>query len=332
MTTPTPTLQTTLPTTLPKTLDVVQTRGPAIETRHAIHAVLVRADGALLDRIGEPTRTTWRSGAKPLQLEVSARRVGRKLADLTDADLALGAASHSGQPGHTERVLALLKRFELTEDALYCGAHWPVHEPSARALAAAGGEASAVHNNCSGKHALMAIAVRHSQWPPDYRPMEHPLQQAIRDNIETRAGESVAVAVDGCGVPCWIVSLAGMARCYAQLSVDDHLLGRIGLAMQRQPWFTSGTDRFEAIAMERATGPLVAKVGAAGLICATVLGRGVGFALKCATGDEGARAVAFAAVLERWFPGLIPGDALAERAIVRNVVGKPVGARELRWS
>src|SRR5256885_11231839 len=54
-----------------------------------------------------------------------------------------------------------LFRSGLSVDDLECGAHPPSHAPSARALYAAGGEPSALHNNCSGKHTGMLAVCRH---------------------------------------------------------------------------------------------------------------------------------------------------------------------------
>jgi L-asparaginase II len=51
------------------TLDVVATRGGEIESRHRVHAAVVRGDGTLLARAHDPAlRTWWRSCAKPFQL------------------------------------------------------------------------------------------------------------------------------------------------------------------------------------------------------------------------------------------------------------------------
>ena len=47
----------------------------------------------------------------------------------------------------------MLAQAGLDADALECGAHWPYREPIQRQLAAAGVEPTALHNNCSGKHA-----------------------------------------------------------------------------------------------------------------------------------------------------------------------------------
>ena len=41
---------------------------------------------------------------------------------------------------------------------LACGAHWPMHEPSARSLRRRGRKPTPLHNNCSGKHAGLLLA------------------------------------------------------------------------------------------------------------------------------------------------------------------------------
>jgi len=59
-------------------------------------------------------------------------------------------------------VERMLNRIGLDSSALRCGVHWPIHQPSAQALARAGGTATAVHNNCSGKHAgFLCVRLRH---------------------------------------------------------------------------------------------------------------------------------------------------------------------------
>ena len=63
------------------------------------------------------------------------------------------AASHNGEPFHVETVRGILHKIGRTEDDLQCGAHAPSYEPAARALVAEGVAFSAIHNNCSGKHA-----------------------------------------------------------------------------------------------------------------------------------------------------------------------------------
>ena len=71
---------------------------------------------------------------------------------LTDEELAVACASHSGEPGHVAAVERMLARAGLSPASLRCGAHAPMLRQPAQP--AVGGESySALHNNCSGKHA-----------------------------------------------------------------------------------------------------------------------------------------------------------------------------------
>ncbi len=320
------------------TLTIQQTRGGSLESEHPIHAVLVRPDGTVIERVGEAFTTTMRSAAKPFQLEVALGLLAADVVEgLTDVDLAIGAASHSAQPRHIEAVRSLLAGFALDTDDLFCGAHWPMHEEAGRQLCRDGHALLPLHNNCSGKHSFMAAASRAQGWEPDYREPDHPLQQRIRACMESRTGNQVTnVVVDGCGVPCWVSSLDGFATAWAQLAaamaLPESPLGRIGWAMHRCYWYVSGDGRIDAAVTAHASRPVISKVGAAGLICMALPQDGLGLVLKVRSGDGDARAIAVSEVLARWFPGLLPADAVDGWRVVRNVVGKPVGERVGVWT
>ncbi len=88
---------------------------------------------------------------------------------LTDSELSLACASHSGEEGHTETAASMLAKAGQGEACLECGAHWPMGEKAARALAVAGGKPSALHNNCSGKHSgFICAAVEMGHDPKGY--------------------------------------------------------------------------------------------------------------------------------------------------------------------
>jgi L-asparaginase II len=321
-----------------ETLVVVQRRGRFVETEHPVCAVLCDASGAVLRQVGPPIVSTWRSAAKPFQLEATAGTLAPEaVLSLTERELALGAASHSGEPRHTEAVTALLARFGLTDDALHCGAHWPMHEPSKHTLIRAGRECCPLHNNCSGKHTYMAASARALGAPADYRPADHAVQLRVRANVDRRTGGAVVDTVmDGCGVPCFVLPISGMARAWAELAQAiaapaPSLLGRIGRAMAAEPWWMSGTGRQDLSLIEAATRPLVTKIGAAGILCAAIPDEGLGLALKVTTGDGAARAVAMTAVLQRFLPGLIADWPDPEWPLVRSVAGLPVGSFEAVW-
>ncbi len=309
---------------------VEQRRGFAVEAVHPVDAVSCDLSGEVRILSGEDVLTTFRSAAKPFQLEVSVELQSetRRL-QLSAIDLALGAASHHGEPFHLEALARLLLKLERSERDLYCGAHPPLHAESAHVLAARGRAPTVLHNNCAGKHAFMAAASSAQGFAPDYRPADHPLQRAIRERLEQHTGYGIAgTVVDGCGVPCFVLKLSAMARAYAAFARETRLRGpsalsAIGRAMRAHPLLTSGNEAFDGWLMQHSSA--IAKVGAAGLLCVAVPERGLGLAIKVRTGSELARPMATAALLARAVPGLLGEELPARYRVVRNVVGDEVG-------
>ena len=72
-------------------------------------------------------------------------------------------------------------------------------------------------HNCSGKHAGMLAACRAHDWPlHPYRELSHPLQQRVAELVGP-----ADVAVDGCGVPTFALTLSGMATLFATTPGTD---------------------------------------------------------------------------------------------------------------
>lgn len=312
-------------------LFVEQRRGFAVEAVHAVHAVSCASDGSVRVLSGSDVVTTFRSAAKPFQLEIAhdlLRAEVRAALDLRD--LALGTASQHGEPAHLAALGVLLSKLGCRESDLLCGAHPPLDAASAEALWARGERPSALHNNCSGKHAFMAAAARTQGYPHDYRPASHPLQQALRARLGTYTDGAVrGTVVDGCGVPSFVLPLSAMARAYARLACETAggpttTLGRIGAAMRAAPRLVSGSTAFDGWLMEHSDA--LAKVGALGLLCIALPVQGLGIAIKIESGSELARPVAVEAVLARVLPGLLTDPLPDSYRLVTNVVGAEVGA------
>ena len=137
-------------------------RGGIRESAHRGAIAVVDADGTPVASLGDIERPVFpRSAVKVLQaLPLVASGAADQLG-LSDEELALACASHNGEPEHTAVVARMLARAGLDADALECGAHWPYREPIQRQMAAAGIEPTALHNNCSGKHAgFLCVACR----------------------------------------------------------------------------------------------------------------------------------------------------------------------------
>jgi L-asparaginase II len=315
---------------------VEQTRGPVVEAVHPFSAVAVEgATGTIVGRLGASVVTTWRSASKPFQLETSLAAFGDAGA-FTEPELAIGAASHSGEPVHVALVEGLLRRFGLDATALRCGAHPPVHEGSAEAILRAGGHFGGVHNNCSGKHAFMLGACVAQGWPLEYRPLEHPLQARNRARLEALCGETASVATDGCGVPTFGFELAGLARAWGALAAAmaeperRPVLSRIGWAMARHPELTSGTGRLDLQVVRAACEPMAVKIGALGVFCIALPGRGLGLAVKVHSGSTEALAAAVTTTLETFAPSAFAAPEAWGLLQVRNVVGDVVGGWRVR--
>jgi len=284
-------------------------------------SVVAGHDDRLELRIGEPEAVILpRSCNKPLQALAMLRR-GLSI----DGELlALACASHSGEDFHISGVRRILADAGLEIDLLQCTPGMPIGEAAHRAYLAAGGTATPLYMNCSGKHAAMLATCAVNGWPTDsYRDPGHPLQQAIRDTIGDLAAEPVtAVGVDGCGAPVFGFSLVGLARAFGRLgaAAPGTLEHQVADAMRTHPEYVGGTGR-DVTDLMRAVPGLVAKDGAEAVYAAG-LPDGRAVALKIADGNSRARLVVMTAALRRM--GVEVPDELATVPVLGH--GEPVGA------
>lgn len=310
---------------------VERRRGGIVESFHDVHVAVVDAAGRLEARAGDPDLTTfWRSAAKPFQALPIVQDGAADAFDLSPADLALACASHSSEPAQVEAVRRLLAKIGCTEADLLCGPHTPLSEAVAQDYRARGVTLTAVHSNCSGKHAGMLALARHHGWPTaGYVAADHPVQRRCRDEVARWSGVPAAqlgTGVDGCGVLCFALPLRRMAQAYARLGSGeegggpDGAAGRIVHAMLAHPELIAGAGRPCTEVMRAFPGQVIAKVGAEGVYSALLVQRQVGVALKVADGHTQAAVLALHAVLGEL--GL--GAGAAPRAI-RNSRGLEVG-------
>ena len=290
-------------------------RGEEIESLHAVAAAVVDGRGRTLHRHGDPARRAWlRSSAKPIQLlplveEGLVERFG-----FAGEELAVMAASHDAEPFHLEAVRAILGRAGLDESLLRCGAHEPGNAAAAEELRRRGERPTAIHNNCSGKHAGMLVVCRALGWPLEsYLAPDHPLQLRIWRTLAELAGlapERIGRAVDGCGAVTFAMPVTAMARAWAALAIADasrqtareKAVGRIFDAMAAHPAYVGGTGRLDTDLLRHAGDRLMVKTGAEGVFCAAFRGaRGDGpraLALKVLDGARRAQDPALLALLE----------------------------------
>ncbi|HXF56352.1 MAG TPA: asparaginase [Actinomycetota bacterium] len=253
------------------------------EAVHLGDVAVVDAEGRLVAWAGDPDRAAFaRSAMKPLQAAVS---LSLAPFGFSDREVAVMCGSHNGEPLHVEAVRSLLARAGVAEGALRCPPSRPLDPEAATA------ERAPVLHNCSGKHAGMLAACRAQGWDEErYPEPDHPLQRRILEAVREGTGlEEVALGVDGCGVPVHGGPLRALARLFARLAVPEawgpleDSVRRAVEAMRAHPYLVAGRRRLDTAVMEAVPGAVV-KGGAEGLVCAALLGPGLGVAVKVRDG------------------------------------------------
>ena len=313
------------------------TRGGRVESVHEVDVAVMNADGRVAARGGQPEEPAFaRSTLKPFQALPLVEDGGAEAFGLSDEELALCCASHSGEPRHVELARGILERAGLGEDALACGPHPPLGEGARRALRDGGVKPGPLHNNCSGKHAGMLLLARHHGWPTEgYHEAEHPVQQRVLDEVARWSGEArdrIGTGVDGCGVVAFALPLTSLAGALARLveaaSAGEAAPARVVGAMGSNPELVAGEGRLCTELMRATGGRVLAKVGAEGVYGAAVLEREWGIALKVRDGARRGAEVALLGVLQAL--ELVTAEELDgveqwSRPEVRNTRGDMVG-------
>ncbi|PWE58119.1 asparaginase [Metarhizobium album] len=325
--------------TNPVLVDV--TRGDLVESRHRGMVAVVDGDGSLVFSLGDIDATVFpRSACKAMQALPLVESGAADAYGFGNAELALSAASHSGEPAHATLAAAMLARAGRDETVLECGAHWSFEQPVLIEQARSMEKPSALHNNCSGKHAGFVCAACHSGTDPKgYSSYDHPIQAEIRGIMESLTGAALGhdnCGTDGCSIPTYAVPLRGLAHGFARMVTGTGLAPQRAKASRRiidacmaEPFYVAGTGRACTKLMQIAPGRIFAKTGAEGVFCAAVPEKGIAIALKCEDGATRAAEAMVAAVLSRFFDKDTPEQtgltAMANRAL-RNWNGMHVGA------
>jgi L-asparaginase II len=129
-------------------------------------------------------------------------------------------------------VERMLGKAGLDASALECGTQWPSSERAARALAAAGREAGAITNNCSGKHAgFLCVACRLHEGGDlrgfaRLRRPEHPVMRGGDGFAAATTGcdlTQVPRGTDGCSIPTFAIPLENLALAFARVGTGRGL-------------------------------------------------------------------------------------------------------------
>ena len=325
-------------------------RAGVVEALHRGDLAVVDSTGTLRASVGDPVGkiTYWRSAAKPFQALPLIYSGAAARWDLSERDLALIAGSHNGEKIHVDQAAALLAKIGCELDDLLCGAHLPLEPHAAAELLRSGQEPNALHNNCSGKHIGMLALARHLGADRlGYQSPDHPVQAAIMEAICGFSGVpngTIAIGIDGCGVPCFGTSVYHLAWAFARL-MDPRAVNRpyagaardLHAAMTAHPYLVAGRGRLDTDLMQVGVTGLIAKGGASGVHCVGLSG-GVGLAIKIEDGSTGpppapggVAAIAALHQLKILDEAQVTLLSTHARPLLRNVSGQVVGEVRSRF-
>ena len=290
------------------------TRGDRVESVHRGSIVVSDAKGRIVWSCGEGDKPVFpRSAVKSIQaLPLLESGIAERL-QLNDEEIALAVASHSGEPDHARVAQRMLVKAGRDASCLECGAHWPMGEAATRALAKTGAEPTALHNNCSGKHAgFVCLACGLDEDPAGYVKPDHIVQKHVTEALASMTGAGFAAEMcgtDGCSIPTYAIPLSALAKAFAQIGTGEGVgperakaFARIRKAVAAHPFMVAGTGRFDTDAMGIFGERLFCKTGAEGVYCASLPEQGLGIAMKCDDGAGRATQVMMAAVIAHYLP------------------------------
>lgn len=270
---------------------VIYNRDGLIEKEH--FGYVVRCDrNRVIEKIGDDKNYPFymRSCAKPLQAALMIDYELDKKFNLTEEEIAICAASHAGEKIHVDIVKSILDKFGISPSKLKCGNHEPISKTAQNELLLNGEEPSAIHNNCSGKHAMMLGLCKLNDWDMDnYDNINHPLQQEIIKKIYElcEIKTEYPITKDGCGVPIPSMPLVNMAKGYLNLFCNPKY-ARLKNAFLNHSYVIGGEDRTDTMIIEKSDN-LVAKVGAGGLCIVVNTELEEAFVVKICDADMTAR-------------------------------------------
>ncbi|KPV44843.1 asparaginase [Alicyclobacillus ferrooxydans] len=273
-------------------------RGNVVENIHNGHIAIVNHKGELLYFFGNPYRITHgRSALKPFQVLPLIETGAADYFQLTDADIALCASSHSGEEMHRRRVREILQSIGVVPQIMCCGVTPPLDRKSYETMIRQGEPLTEVCHECSGVHAgLLATAAFKGEEVDSYAEPNSLVQQrvlkAVLDVTDATPTE-VQLATDGCGIPTFCLPLDKIAYGFARLAAPETVktehreaLRRIRDAYLSHPEMVTGENTYSTKVMRVLHDRIILKEGSQGIFGMSDLDNGIGVAIKIEDGRK----------------------------------------------
>lgn len=227
-------------------------RAGIVESTHSGHLALINSDGSIRAALGDVDAPMYpRSSIKSFQASGMVRSGLR----LTPKQLAIVCASHSGSADHFATVESILHGAGLTVADLRNTVDAPLGR--AERLAWGTNPPTSLAQGCSGKHAgMLATCVVNGWDTASYLDPSHPLQLAIRAEIENLIGEPViTTTIDGCGAPLFGITTRNFALGAHKLRISqDPVHQEVVAACLAHPGMVAGFGRLTTTLMSNIPG------------------------------------------------------------------------------
>jgi len=267
-------------------------RGGVLESFHRGSVCVVNAQNEIVFQLGNPQQICYpRSALKLVQALPLVELGGIEKFGLTIEEIAITCGSHNGEERHVKVVESILQKIGLNPSYLGCGMQYPTDKASSETFIKTGTKPSAIHNNCSGKHAgMLALCVLLNYPTQDYLNKEHPIQKLILDyvvELYQYPSSKMVCALDGCTAPIYSMPLFNQALAFKNLA--DPILFRESLqkackqileAMSLAPFMVAGTGRYCTEMMEITAPKVIGKTGAEGVFCMSFTEQKLGVCIK----------------------------------------------------
>jgi len=313
-------------------------RGDRLESVHQGHAVVMRADGEIVESWGRPDVVIYpRSSCKMVQALPLVESGAAK--GLNASQLALACASHQASAAHVQMVTRWLADLGLSDDGLRCGAAPPGDQAERDRLICTHAEPCQSHHECSGKHAGFLTLNRHLGGGSEYVDPDHPVQRSVRAAFEEVTGQtSPGYGIDGCSAPNFATELQGLGLAMARYATAKDTAGdsrnramaQLRDAMMAHPDMVAGHAKACTNLMRAANGRAAVKTGAEAVFVAMLPKQGLGIALKIADGGIRASEAAMTGLLQR-YGAIDPADPVVAQYLgpLRNRRNLVVGDTRL---
>lgn len=249
-------------------------RGDDLESFHRGVVCLVDEKGKILFSVGDVMQRSYPRSALKFFQQITLLTSGAvKAFNFTSEEIAIMCGSHNGEQEHVDTVLSILRKIECTENDLLCGPQYPTHKPSANTLIKQGLKPSALHNNCSGKHAgFLALCKWQNHSITDYISPKHPIQTQIAElvaDFHEYPLSKMKIALDGCSAPIFSMPIYHQAIAYKNLvaapSAYQAACNALLSAVVEHPFMIAGSGRYCTQLLTITKEKVIGKTGAEGV-------------------------------------------------------------------